>query len=84
MRVSDTERYSARGKTLEQLLEDFESGKLNSTYQGNTTDYLHAAIAVRASQDAQRVARATTFAAWVAAGAAAAAVVVAIVVAIVH
>jgi hypothetical protein len=77
-------RYSAAGKTVEEILADFERGELDSAFKGNTTDYLHAAIAVRASQDAVRIASATRFAAWVAAGAAVAAVVVAIVVAAIH
>lgn len=79
--MTEVERYTATGKSLEQLLKDFEDHKMDAPFGANATEFLHAAIAVRASQDAVRVAGATRFAAWVAAGAAVAAVVVAIVVA---
>ncbi|MGO9761391.1 MAG: hypothetical protein ACLP1Q_09070 [Solirubrobacteraceae bacterium] len=80
------ERYSARGKTVDEILKDFEDHLLDSTYEANTTDYLHAAVtaaAARAQEQAaeaqERWARRATFAAWTSAGAAVAAVIVAFV-----
>jgi hypothetical protein len=41
--------YTARGKTVDELLDDFESGLLASEFKGSTVDYLRAAIAAKAA-----------------------------------
>jgi signal recognition particle GTPase len=47
------ERYSARGKDVDEILKDFEDHLLDATYGGNTTEYLHAAVtaAIARKQD---------------------------------
>jgi hypothetical protein len=56
--------YSAKGRTIEQVLADYEAGLLND-HGGATTEYLHAVIMVRAAQEQRRYARVAAFAACV-------------------
>jgi hypothetical protein len=81
------ERYSARGKTVERILKDFEEHLMDSTYEANTTDYLHAAVTTAAARAQERAADAQRHWAKVAALAACASTFVAlaaVVVASVH
>jgi hypothetical protein len=72
------EPYSARGKTVEQILKDFEDHLMDSTYGGNTTDYLHAAVTTASARAQERAADAQRHWARIAALAACASTVVAI------
>jgi hypothetical protein len=56
--------YSANGKTIEQVLSDYEAGLLND-HGGATTEYLHAVIMVRAAQEQRRWARVAAVAACI-------------------
>ena len=38
------ERYTAWGKSVRRLLEDYERHRMDSDQKGNTVDYLHAAL----------------------------------------
>jgi hypothetical protein len=49
-------RYSAAGKSVEAILKDFEDHVMDSTYEANTTDYLHAAVTVAAARAQERAA----------------------------
>ncbi len=71
-------RYSARGKTVDQILKDFEDHLLDADYEGNTTDYMHAAVTAAAAQAQERAAAAQRHWATIAALAACAGVFVAI------
>ncbi|HME02957.1 MAG TPA: hypothetical protein VKG38_07980 [Solirubrobacteraceae bacterium] len=44
------ERYTAKGKSVAQLLEDYELHLMDASQKGNTVDYLHAALMARAAQ----------------------------------
>jgi predicted subunit of tRNA(5-methylaminomethyl-2-thiouridylate) methyltransferase len=50
------ERYTARGKTVDRILADFEDHLMDSTYEANTTDYLHAAVTAAAARAQERAA----------------------------
>lgn len=77
-------QYSAKGKTPDEILEDFESGLIAKQFGGNTTEYMQAALtasAARVQEQAaatqRRWAKAATISGFVGAGAAVAAVIVA-------
>ena len=55
--------YSAKGKSIEQLLDDYEKRLLDADYGGSTTDYLQAAISARAAQAASHWAKVAALAA---------------------
>jgi hypothetical protein len=83
--------YSARGKSPDEILADFESGLIAEQFKGNASEYMQAALTAsaaeveRRSADTQqksadtqrRLARIATVSACVGAAAAVAAVVVA-------
>lgn len=71
-------RYTARGKTVDQVLEDFETGSMDADYSGNTVEYMQASVAAAAARAQERWARVSAFAACASTVAALAAVVVAI------
>jgi hypothetical protein len=48
------ERYTAKGKSRDQLMDDYEGGHINAHQGGNTIEYLHAALMSRAA-DEQRL-----------------------------
>jgi hypothetical protein len=80
-----SERYSARGKTVDQILKDFEDHLMDSTHGGSTTEYMRAALAAATarSQEAaaeaqQRWAKVSARAAWASTILAVAAVLVAV------
>lgn len=53
------ERYSAKGQTVDQIMEAVESGEMASTYAGSTDIYLQAALtaaSVRAQEKWARIA----------------------------
>jgi hypothetical protein len=72
------ERYSARGKTVDQILKDYEDHSMDSTHSGNTTEYLAAALAVATARAQEAAAEAQQRWAKVSAGAACASTLVAI------
>jgi hypothetical protein len=51
--MSNEQQYRAGRRNIEQLLTDYEDRKLDATYKGSTTEYLHAAIMVKAAQRQQ-------------------------------
>jgi hypothetical protein len=83
--------YSARGKSPDEILEDFEAGHIASRFSGNTTEYMQAALAAaavrvqeqaadtqaRAAKTQERWGKVATLSGCVGAAAAIAAVVVA-------
>jgi len=77
-------QYSAKGKSPDEILEDFESGKIAERFRGNTTEYMQAALTASAarvqeqSAETQRgLAKIATLSGCIGAGAAVAAVAVA-------
>ena len=72
------ERYTARGKTVDQILKDFEDHSMDSTHSGNTTEYLQAALAVATARAQEAAAEAQQHWAKVAARAAWASTIVAV------
>jgi hypothetical protein len=52
-KADDGGMYRAGNRSPRRLLRDFEDHKLDGSYKGNTTDYLHAAITVRAAVQAR-------------------------------
>jgi len=46
--------YTSDGKSVEQLLRDYEQRLMDADYGGSTTEYLHASIMVRAAQTQRR------------------------------
>ena len=72
------DRYTARGKTVDQILKDFEDHAMDTTYRGNTTDYLHAAVTSAAARAQERWAKVSAIAACTSALVAVAAVLVAV------
>jgi hypothetical protein len=83
--MTDVERYTARDKTVGQILEDYENHRMDSTHGGSTTEYLQAAISVAVARSQERAAdaqrrwsRVAAAAAWMGALVAVAALVVAI------
>jgi hypothetical protein len=83
--------YSARGKTPDEILRDFEDGAIAEHFKGNATEYMQAALTAseaevqqqaaatqeRAAQTQERWGKAATISGWVGAIAAVAAVIVA-------
>jgi len=57
--------YSSEGKSAAQVLRDYEARLLDADYGGSTTDYLHAAIMVKAAQEQRRWAKVAAIAACV-------------------
>jgi len=55
--------YTSAGKSIETLLSDFEARAMDADYGASTTDYLHAAIMVRAAQTQRRWAKVAAIAA---------------------
>jgi hypothetical protein len=43
--------YTAKGKSRDQLLEDYEKHRMDASQKGNTVEYLHAALMSRAAQE---------------------------------
>lgn len=43
--------YTAKGKKVGQLLDDYEKQRMDASQKGNTVDYLHAALMARAAQE---------------------------------
>jgi hypothetical protein len=82
--MTDDAQYSARGKTPDEILKDFEDGLIAARFGGNTAEYMQAALTASAAE-VQEQATATQrrwgklagVAACVGAGAAVAAVIVA-------
>jgi hypothetical protein len=62
--------YTAKGKSVRQLLDDYEQHRMDASQKGNTVDYLHAALSARAAEVQRRWAIAGTVAAIVSAVAA--------------
>ncbi|HEX4483519.1 MAG TPA: hypothetical protein VH081_06995 [Solirubrobacteraceae bacterium] len=73
-----TERYSARGKSVDEILKDYEDHAMDSTHSGNTTEYLQAALAVATARAQEAAAQAQERWAKVAASAAVASTIVAV------
>jgi hypothetical protein len=48
------EPYTAKGKSVHKLLEDYEQHRMDASQKGNTVDYLHAALMARAAEEQQR------------------------------
>lgn len=78
-------QYSARGKTPNEILEDFESGLIAERFGGNTAEYMQAALTASAAEVQEQAAatqrrwgKATTISGFIGAGAAVAAVIVAV------
>ena len=69
--------YTARGKSLDELLVDYEQHEFDGDYKGATTEYFHAALMVAVAKAQQRWARLVGIAASASAAAAIAAVIVA-------
>lgn len=57
--------YTSEGKSIETLLSDYEARAMDKDYGGSTTEYLHAAIMVRAAQEQRRWAKIAAVAACV-------------------
>jgi hypothetical protein len=70
--------YSAIGKKPDEILKDFESHLLDADYEGNTTEYMQAAIAMAAARAQERWAKVAAVAACVSTAVAIAAVIVAL------
>jgi hypothetical protein len=78
------DQYSAKGKTPDEILEDFESGLIAERFGGNTTEYMQAALTAstarvqeQAAATQRRWSKAAAISGFVGAIAAVAAVVVA-------
>ena len=84
-------QYSAKGKTPDEILADFEAGLIDDRFRGNATEYMQAALTAsaarvqeqaaetqrQAAETQRRWGRAATISGFVGAGAAVAAVIVA-------
>jgi hypothetical protein len=46
--------YSAKGKTVGELRDDYEQHRMDADQGGNIVEYLHAALMARAAEDQQR------------------------------
>jgi len=57
--------YRSEGKSAKQVLRDYEDRLLDADYGGSTTDYLQAAIMVKAAQGQRRWAMVAALAACV-------------------
>jgi hypothetical protein len=71
-------KYTARGKTADQVLEDFEAGRMDADYSGNTVEYMQASVAAAAARAQERWAKVSAGAACVSVAIAVVAVAVAI------
>ena len=71
-------RYTAQGKTSDEILGDFEAGAMDADYGGSTTEYMQAAVTAAAARAQERWVKVAALAACVSTGVAIAAVVVAI------
>jgi hypothetical protein len=69
--------YTAKGKAIDELFEDFESGLLAQEFKGVTMEYLQAAISAIAAESQRRWARVAAFAACFSVAVAVAALLVA-------
>lgn len=78
-------QYSAKGKSPDEILADFESGLIAERFRGNTTEYMQAALTASAARvqeqtavTQRRLTKVATISGCVGAGAAVAAVIVAL------
>lgn len=51
------DRYTAKGQTVDQIMEAVENGELASTYGGSTSIYLQAALTAAAIRSQERWAK---------------------------
>ena len=77
-------QYSAKGRTPDEILDDFEQGLIADRFRGNASEYMQAALTASAAKVQEEAAatqerwgKATTVAAYIGSIAAVAAVVVA-------
>jgi hypothetical protein len=71
------ERYTAKGQTVDEIMQAVESGELASTYAGSTSIYLQAALTAAAVRSQEQWAKIASLAAVASLFVAVAAVVVA-------